>query len=60
MKVKISIELWDDTPIEDIGSTEEFARLVYEDTDNKLAEAAFELGIEYKMHIEVEDNTKQN
>ena len=59
MKVKINIELWDDTSIEDIESTEELARLVHEDTANKLAETALELGIEYKMHIEVEDNTKK-
>lgn len=62
MKVKINIELWDDTSAEDlekIGLTEKFAKLMYEHAVKQLLEEACDPRMEYEMHIEVEDNTKK-
>lgn len=62
MKIKIDIALWDNTTTEDLeelGVAEKFVQKVYEDAVRKLVEAALDPRMEYELHIEVEDNTKQ-
>ena len=62
MKVKINIELWDDTSTEDLenlGLTDKFAKLMYEHAVKQLLEEACDSRTKYEMHVEIEDNTKQ-
>lgn len=63
MKVKIDIELWDETPItklEEVGLTEKFMQICYEKAFEQLIEAVCVSGMKHALSVEVEDNTAQN
>lgn len=62
MKVKINIELWDDSTAEDlekIGLTEKFLKTCYTRSFEELMKEARAEGMEYSLNVEVEDNTRK-
>ena len=62
MKVKINIEIWDDTSVEkleSVGVTDKFVTIMYENAFKEILEEICQSGTEYLMHVETEDNTKE-
>ena len=62
MKVKINIELWDDTTagqLEEFGITEKFLKVCYISSFEELMKEVCAQGMEYSLNVEVEDNTKE-
>lgn len=60
MKVKINIELWDDTTaeqLEELGITEKFLKTCYISSFEELMKTARAKGMEYSLNVEVENNT---
>lgn len=62
MKVKINIELWDDTPtseIEKVGFTTKFLEVCYKEGFKQYVKAICEdsPGMHSNVSVEVEDNT---
>ena len=60
MKVKVDIELWDNTStadLEQLGLTIKFLRLCYEESFKQLVNKLCEKGMEHTLNVEMEDNT---
>ena len=63
MKVKIDIEIWDDTSaekLESVGVTDKFVTIMYENAFKEILEEICVEGMEYSLNIETEDNTIRN
>lgn len=63
MKVKINIELWDNSSIaklEELGLTEKFLKICYENAFKQFVESICESDdMKRTVSVEVEDNTKE-
>lgn len=62
MKVKIDIELWDETSaekLESVGATDKLVVIMYENAFKEILEEICVEGMEYSLNVEVEDNTKK-
>lgn len=60
MKVKVDIELWDNTStadLEQLGLTTKFLRLCYEESFMQLINKLHDRGMEHTISVEIEDNT---
>ena len=59
MKVKINIELFDDSPmssIEELGLTTKFLKMCYEATFEKFINDLSQDGLQHTLSVEIEDN----
>jgi hypothetical protein len=62
MKVKIDIELWDETSaekLESVGVTDKLVVIMYKNAFKEILEEICVEGMEYSLNVEVEDNTKK-
>lgn len=60
MKIKVNIELWDNTStadLEQFGLTTKFLRMCYEESFKQLVNKLCENGMEHILNVEMEDNT---